>query len=176
MYRLVMERILVSDSKDSKHLGIFGNDPRITSPKISDSFHHCPPPPRSTLTHYFFSSPLFLLLAVVLAAWSGTSLKWTTFFPLHQGCQTHFSSGATWRQIFLKRAGSVKKVSFLKKNTIKKRHLLTITKTKNLLAGRIESVRGPHAARGPYVWHPCSTQSLCRAGVSNSFQLAGRME
>ena len=27
---------------------------------------------------------------------------------------------------------------------------------KNFLAGRIQSLRGPHAARGPYVWHPWS--------------------
>ena len=27
---------------------------------------------------------------------------------------------------------------------------------KNHLAGRIKSVRRPHAAREPYVWHPCS--------------------
>ena len=50
-----MERILASDSKDSKHLGFFGNDPQITSPKISDSFHHCPPPYTDALL--FFLSP-----------------------------------------------------------------------------------------------------------------------
>ena len=52
---------------------------------------------------------------------------------------------------------------------------------KNFLAGRIQSLRGPHAARGLYVWHPwlrqCQPQStiiyieehwsLVHAGVAN---------
>ena len=77
------------------------------------------------------------------------------FLSLHvyQGCQTHFSSGATWRQIFLKRAGSVKKVSFLKKFSFLKKtpskKFLTITKTKkifsraalNPFAGRMHNIK-----------------------------------
>ena len=33
---------------------------------------------------------------------------------------------------------------------------------KNFLAGRIQSLRGPHAARGPYVWHPWSRTSMSK--------------
>ena len=51
---------------------------------------------------------------------------------LKQGCQTHFSSRATWRQIFLKRAGSVKKVSFLKKNLVQ-RNNVPFLKKKNAI-------------------------------------------
>ena len=63
-----------------------------------------------------------------------------TIFDIQHGCQTHFSSGATWRQIFLKRVGSVKKVSFLKKNVVQKKVSFIYIKKhnikKNFLAGR----------------------------------------
>ena len=64
----------------------------------------------------------------------------------------------------LSQAGRIGKKSFFsKKKQTPSKKILTITKTKNLLAGRmhnikknflagrIKSVRGPHAARGPCV-------------------------